>query len=288
MRSVFTDSLLAKIHDEFPDMKFTPAEFMSIVENIMKLDSGITSVLSTTTELLRIASEMPYEKQRVIVGLAMLIQKLPKNPINDTTTISETELWNTYFDPLLSCVLANSGRSVLLRWLDKVISPSLPLRPDAVISIVDQLEFGDTLGHGEIKIAEPTCNKAALCMDLARIACFNKEAIDSHFLESSVSFQIHGFAITFFLTRLDHDGLYIMYEIGHLEFPSSLTQLPVFTNLKNLNILLHVCHAFWKFCKKSNIPTLIQQRHRPSVKLTDLIDLTDPTKDRNRNCPIRF
>ncbi|KAI9259275.1 hypothetical protein BY458DRAFT_418527, partial [Sporodiniella umbellata] len=78
IRSVFTDSLLAKIQDEFqkkieaPDMKFTQAEFMSIVENVMNLDSGITSVLSTTTGLLQIASKMPYEKQRVIVGLAML------------------------------------------------------------------------------------------------------------------------------------------------------------------------------------------------------------------------
>ncbi|KAI8979864.1 hypothetical protein BDB01DRAFT_797711 [Pilobolus umbonatus] len=76
MSSVFADSLLAKIHNEFAkkiefsDMKFTPVEFMSIVENI---DSGITSILSTTAELLQIASKMPYEKQRVIVGLAMLI-----------------------------------------------------------------------------------------------------------------------------------------------------------------------------------------------------------------------
>lgn len=53
-----------------------------------------------------------------------------------------------------------------------------------------------------------------------------------------------GFAITFFLTRLDHDGIYVLYEIGHLEFPSSLAQLAVFTNLKNSNILLLVCHVF--------------------------------------------
>lgn len=78
MRSVFTDSLLAKIHDEFqkkiefPDMKFTSAEFMSIVETIMNLDSGITSVLSTMARLLQIASKMPYEKQSVIAGLATL------------------------------------------------------------------------------------------------------------------------------------------------------------------------------------------------------------------------
>ncbi|KAG0754739.1 hypothetical protein G6F57_011013 [Rhizopus arrhizus] len=290
MRSVFTDSLLAKIHDEFqkkiefPDMKFTSAEFMSIVETIMNLDSGITSVLSTMAGLLQIASKMPYEKQSVIAGLATLIQKLPKNSINDVTTISETELWNTYFDFLLSCVVANSEKLVLLRWLDKGISSSLPLRPDAVVSIVDRLKFNGTLGHSEVKIAEPTCNKSALCMDLARITCFSKEAMDLHLLESSISFQIHGFAITFFLARLDHDGLYVMYEIGHLEFPSSLAQLPVFTNLKNLNILLLVCHVFWKFCKKPDIPNIMQQRLRTSVKLTDLIDFVLPSiKIRDKN-----
>lgn len=189
--------------------------------------------------------------------LRLRIQKLSKNYINDVSAISETELWNNYFDSLLSCALANSERSVLLRWLDKVISPSLPLRPDAVISIVGQLKFSATLGHGEVKIAEPTCNKAALCKGLARVACFSKEAIDSHLLESSFSFQIHGnliffyiyythrfvfesssnfvnigFAITFFLTRLGHDGLYVMYKIGHLEFLSSLAQLPFFIKLK--------------------------------------------------------
>lgn len=97
-----------------------------------------------------------------------------------------------------------------------------------------------------------------------------------------------GFVITFFLTRLDHDGLYVMYEIGHLEFPSSLAQLLVLTNLKNLNTLLLVCHVFWTFCKKSDIPSIMQQRRRTSVKLTGLIDLTDPTKDHNRSCLVRF
>jgi hypothetical protein len=93
-----------------------------------------------------------------------------------------------------------------------------------------------------------------------------------------------GFAITFFLARLDHDGLYVMYEIGHLEFPSSLAQLPVFTNLKNLNILLLVCHVFWKFCKKPDIPNIMQQRLRTSVKLTDLIDFVLPSiKIRDKN-----
>ncbi|KAG1516319.1 hypothetical protein G6F53_002255 [Rhizopus delemar] len=294
MRSIFTDSLLSKMHDDFlmkvgsHNLKFTSAEYMAIVENVMNLDSGIISTLSTTTKLLQLASSMPYEKQRVVTGLAILIQKLPRSSINDAATISETELWSTYFDPILSCVVVVAEQLVLLRWLDKTINSSIPWRPDAVISIIDRLQFGETLGHGEVKIAEPTCNKAALCMDLAKIACFSKEAIDCNLLESTIAFQIHGFAVTFYLTRLEYDGLYMMYEIGHLDFPSSLAQLPVFINLKNLNILFLVCHVFWNFCKKSHVPDVIQQRRRSSVRLTDLIDLTDPTKDRNRNCSIRF
>ncbi|KAI7856605.1 hypothetical protein BDC45DRAFT_437036, partial [Circinella umbellata] len=100
--------------------------------------------------------------------------------------------------------------------------------------------FSATLEHGEVKIVKPTCNKVALCMDFMRVACFSKEAIELYLLESSISFQIYEFTITFFLTRLDHNGLYVIYEVG----PSSLVQLPVFTNLKNLNILLLVCHIF--------------------------------------------
>lgn len=74
-----------------------------------------------------------------------------------------------------------------------------------------------------------------------------------------------GFAIMFYLTKLGSDGLYRIYEIGYFEFPSSLTQLPVFVNLKDLHVLLLVCHVFWK----SHMPDIVQQRHRPLAQLTD-------------------
>ncbi|KAG2223481.1 hypothetical protein INT45_001229, partial [Circinella minor] len=118
---------------------------MSIVENVMNLDSSNTSVLSSTTGLLRIAAEMPYEKQRMVTGLTMMIQKLPKNPINDVTTISETELWNTYFDSLLTCIIVNSERSVMLRWWaqgNNVNSDSC----DELISLFNKWIIQDELG----------------------------------------------------------------------------------------------------------------------------------------------
>lgn len=66
------------------------------------------------------------------------------------------------------------------------------MRPDAAITQIDQLDYGGNIGYGEVKIAQPTCDKAALCLDFLRIANLNKESLDSNCLKSSFGFQIHG------------------------------------------------------------------------------------------------
>ncbi|KAG2200808.1 hypothetical protein INT47_001339 [Mucor saturninus] len=40
-------------------------------------------------------------------GFELRIQKLSTRPINDYKQIGETELWSTYFDPLLSCLISD-------------------------------------------------------------------------------------------------------------------------------------------------------------------------------------
>lgn len=69
------------------------------------------------------------------------------------------------------------------------------LRPDAFIAMIDQLKFGADLGFGEVKIAQPACDKAALCWDFLRLAHLIKESFDSNSLGASFSFQIHGMCI---------------------------------------------------------------------------------------------
>ena len=102
-----------------------------------------------------------------------------------------------------------------LRWLDKIVNPSIHLWLDTIVPITDQLQFGETLGHGEVKIAKPTCNKAALYLDLAKTSCFSKEAINCH-LESVIAFQIYGNYAFFFymhIFALECDQLSCKYRI---------------------------------------------------------------------------
>lgn len=50
----------------------------------------------------------------------------------------------------------------------------------------------DSRGFGEAKVAQPTCDKYMLCLDLTRLATFAKDTIDENKLNASLSFQIHG------------------------------------------------------------------------------------------------
>ncbi|KAG0936198.1 hypothetical protein G6F57_012446 [Rhizopus arrhizus] len=200
-----------------------------------------------------------YSQNRVLQGIANLIQKLPTAAIKDSATIGESELWSTYFDPILSVLVADPEKS---------------------------LEFNSALGFGEAKKVEKDCNTYGLCRDLLLLAIFTKNTIDINKLNASLSFQIHGFNISFFLTRLDHHGIYTMVEVGHLKFPKYIEELPSLVNLRNLKILLAINDAFWRLCRPSKEPELINARY---IKTPDFItDFIEDSKDKNRICSIRL
>ncbi|KAF1798469.1 hypothetical protein FB192DRAFT_1288450, partial [Mucor lusitanicus] len=119
--------------------------------------------------------------------------KLPACALKDEKCIGENELTCSYFDPILSRLLANPANGVHLRWSDITIAETPRQRPDAVISKMKQLSFGPSLGFGEAN----TTNYD-LRHDLFRLALFSKESIDMNKLAGCLSFQIHGNVIQSF------------------------------------------------------------------------------------------
>lgn len=119
------------------------------------------------------------------------INKLPNTPLNDYKQLSETELWSTYFDPMLSYLISDPKRFIHFRWTDAIPNENGNSRPDSVVSEKKQLAFGSSLGFGEAKIQQGSCSKL-LCLDTLRLAIFTKNAIDVHKLDGALAFQIHG------------------------------------------------------------------------------------------------
>ncbi|CEG63106.1 hypothetical protein RMATCC62417_00309 [Rhizopus microsporus] len=233
------------------------------------------------------AQDLDIRQQSVVWRItAANCHSLPFTAIKDKTTIGEGELLITYFDPILANILANPEENVLLRWANVTCDATGDKRPDATISKLTQMSFGPSLGFGEAKVTQSTCDKYMLCLNLTRLATFAKDTIDENKLNASLSFQIHGFSVTFFITRLRHDGIYIMQEIAHMTFPRLTVELPTFISMKCLNMLLKVTDVFWRLCKPCDNEELIEANGRAThPSLHSLIDIS---KDRRRLCSLRF
>ncbi|KAI8370612.1 uncharacterized protein BYT42DRAFT_482033, partial [Radiomyces spectabilis] len=88
-------------------------------------------------------------------------------------------------------------------------------------------------------------------------AIYTKDTIAENTLNASLSFQIYGFGVTFFLTRLRHDGIYVMQEIAHMVLPRSIEEMATFINMKSLRTLLKITETFWRLCKPCDNEELV-------------------------------
>lgn len=110
IREVFTDENIKYVTNEQlktsmnSSLDFTSDELKQLNLVLKHLTNQTQSVHNIATKLMVFSNSLDYEKRRVIIGIAMLVLKLPKDPIVDITTISESELWSIYFDPFLSAI----------------------------------------------------------------------------------------------------------------------------------------------------------------------------------------
>ncbi|KAI9033671.1 hypothetical protein CLU79DRAFT_801770 [Phycomyces nitens] len=162
--------------------------------------------------------------------------------ITTTETIGQCELFTVYFDCILALLFPDPDRRILLCWSNVLSDENDKIRPDATISKLWQCDLGSSFGYGEVKIACHTVDNNA---------------------PSVLIFQVHGVYITFFLTRLRHDGIY------------------------NMRTLMTVSDTFWRLCRPVHDAHLLQEKKR---RLThpSIYSLIDSTKNFRRFCALRF
>ncbi|KAF0525699.1 c2h2-type zinc finger transcription factor [Gigaspora margarita] len=179
-------------------------------------------------------------------------------------------------------------------------------QPDAIINEIDQLSWSLSKGHGEAKIQEEMNNLYLLCTDLFRIVIFNKDAIDFYKMTCMLEFQvvgefptvpfffrshiteqlfcIPGHHITFYLTTLLCDALYVMVEVGHVDVPMSLEQVPAF--LTSLDTLLIILNTYWSNCIMSTEKK--EPSRRSTLATPSFKEMVSKSRNRHRPCQLRF
>ncbi|KAG0166784.1 hypothetical protein DFQ30_006787, partial [Apophysomyces sp. BC1015] len=159
MTILLTEALLSNTLDK--DLDWEDADFVKlsrIVNNMVKeiklmdLDKCSKAIDVAELQLLQLANDVHPFKKAIVKGIINMIGKLPTNDLKDEGSLGENELSCTFFDPLLSRLIANPLNNVHLRWSDIMAPETARQRPDAVISKINQLSFGSLHGFGESKI----------------------------------------------------------------------------------------------------------------------------------------
>ncbi|KAG1136768.1 hypothetical protein G6F37_012578 [Rhizopus arrhizus] len=203
---------------------------------------------------------------KFLKSIAKLIEKLPNQALMDT--IKETEHCQRYVEPILSGLFDDPEQEVLFRWTsvlneeynqDSSISSA---RPDSVMTRMDGLFFGFSLGFAEIKHTTST-SKYLVSKDLIRLGILSKNSIDQHDLQGCLTIQVVGFQMVVFLTTLLADGLYVMVEIGNITIPASIREIPQY--LTNSDEIISILECFETWCSPSPQP-------QPSFKRKSLDD----------------
>ncbi|KAI9262268.1 hypothetical protein BDA99DRAFT_510744 [Phascolomyces articulosus] len=222
---------------------------MTIVTRIINEVAEKTKTIRTAKlELLTLAASMEGgNKANVVEGVANLLTKLPRVEILNMDKLGEVELQTTYYDALLSELIADQDKNVALRWPNKSTDEEqTDIRPDAIVSTIMQHDFGYLPGNS-------STTKYSVSLDVLRLGIASKRAIDKWRLNSCFGFMINGFDLTFFITKKQHKNCSTMLDIAQFTYASSLSNLHSFVSLMNLNKLTKVGRCFWNECHATHV-----------------------------------
>ncbi|KAG1450537.1 hypothetical protein G6F56_008320 [Rhizopus delemar] len=200
----------------------------------------------------------------LLVSASQLLQLLPVDTTN--IEISEAIFITRYILPALQPLFDNQERNIRFEFSSTELAdnhkraPGFNGCPDCIITIFQhQTDDGANVGFGEVKRQSMAGNHYLVNWDLLRLAVF-------------------GPYITFYLIKLQADGLYILTELARLQCPMSVMEVPAY--LTNFSRLKNVIHTFENLCKPDKNNDDISSWRRDSLTSTDVMFVLDKKKDR--------
>ncbi|EIE82476.1 hypothetical protein RO3G_07181 [Rhizopus delemar RA 99-880] len=235
--------------------------------------------------LLTLATSMGPFKSNVVEGITDLLVKLPLYHITDNNKLGEIDVQTRYDDPLLSSIVADTTKKVVLRWSNKKDALTTDICPDTIVSTLVQRAFGQSLGFGEVKLGGNSTTNHSLCLDTLKLAVLSRNSVLKHG-RPILTFQVN--------------------EIGRITMPEALSSLHSFITLKNLRTLLRVTLLFWHCCYQTEPSSSVVapvstpspvvtysaniSAFSPSTSrhITQLFHMIDNTISKSRDCNIQY
>ncbi|CEG68054.1 hypothetical protein RMATCC62417_04386 [Rhizopus microsporus] len=284
------DDIINDVHKKIKmnENKFPRLILMEILDIVQDAYQKKITRIKAARLLLDLTDDQSDLVIRIILCFKRLVEDLPDELL--TSTIREFGLCTSFLQPAIKPLFDNAEKKVVFTWTNAInsefkkeknqISKS---RPDGCITIINNNNEEKSVCFAEVKTLADRTNHYKLNLDLYRLGIFSKDAIDVNNLNSVLAIQAVGSYLTFYLTQLKNDGLYLMVELDHLRFPMSLNELPQLIGY--VDRLYDILNVFEEFCMLPAVKERPSSKKRETMKLSILSPLIEKTIDRSRaNC----
>ncbi|KAI9259505.1 hypothetical protein BDA99DRAFT_582763, partial [Phascolomyces articulosus] len=180
--------------------------------------------------------------------------------------IKEVELCYCFIDPILSALFDDPENGILFRcttnqeYKESSAKRSISSqRPDSCVSELDGLYFGSSLGYVEVKPASEANNNGTFKLCGGKVAW-------TPLRQGPKPLQITNHKFTFFMNKLQADGLYIFTEIASIKSPTCIEDLGTYLNY--FDGLTAVLNCYENNCiplRRGEISTIYVKR-RPTLR----------------------
>ncbi|ORX48778.1 hypothetical protein DM01DRAFT_260139 [Hesseltinella vesiculosa] len=262
----------------------TITKTLSVIQDV---SSNIISRAKGIRQLMDL--DLPSQQTKFVKSIIQLMGKLPRHQISND--INESELGSRFIDPFLCGLFDDPDQGIFLRWTNELTlearkdcGPTTKNRPDICITSLHGRRLSISHGFGEVKSAAFESNHFFLCKDLLRVATFCKDALDAGNMEAVLGIQAIGRDIYFYVLLLPTNGVYVFLELGKVQVPNCIQDLPKL--VMDAPLLLLIIDVFERLCTLSP-HTLDLNRHRPTIDRSIFNQIFSTSQNRKRLCPLQ-
>ncbi|CAO3626379.1 unnamed protein product [Cunninghamella blakesleeana] len=295
VRMVVGDGTLNSLTDHFDSIfNMNECEFsIELTNKIMKIvkmvDRKKLDRDDAVVQLLLLKSESTPLEFKIIKSIKAMIETLPNEVLNDEP--HEFELLSRYLNACLLPLFDSPNDGILFRWHDNTNLESSTTtasiskrRPDSSIVMLDGYCFDYSRGFGEVKSKHFYNKYQSINKDLARVGIFCKNSIDVNNMKGVLGFQAVGRNITFYISKLVSDGVYIMYQLKNFTVPGSVKQ--ICSLLGYLDDLYFILNVFEAHCTQMEpeVIDVYKNKKRNSLSTPETHRITESSTNNKRPC----
>ncbi|GAN03601.1 hypothetical protein MAM1_0044d03056 [Mucor ambiguus] len=256
------------------------AELENVIKSMLRKENSTKQTTKkinnlTTNESTHTPDDM------LLLGVRNLIESIPL--VKTKETVRESNLSCSYVHSVLNPLFTCPETNKFLVWSNIQMLPENSMQPDFVVNNLVRSRYSGPCVVGDIKGCDRQDDAYDCLVDLIRVGMMSVDSINKNEYDGVVGVHVVGMQLTFYITTLMANGLYVMLEICSIALPRDSTEIRSY--VANMEDLLQVVQ-YYGSCTECVDPEWLRDNKKAVVHESLFLDLISCGKNKKRSCPI--